>query len=76
MAPELGKEEILKRLLEAACERWGEETVGSLRPGLELAAEIVSKVELFKLDPEEEPAHPTAIFRLGSSCRGEKAEEE
>jgi hypothetical protein len=76
MAPELEKEEILKRLLEAACERWGEETVGSLRPGLELAAETVWKVELFKLDPEEEPAHPTMLLQYGAGRREKRIEEE
>ncbi|MFQ6075075.1 MAG: hypothetical protein ACE5Z5_02915 [Candidatus Bathyarchaeia archaeon] len=76
MVRELGKDEILNRLLEAAAEKWDRAEVEKMRPAFERAAEAVWRVEVFQLKPEEEPAYPTTIFHQGSWRRGKKTGEE
>jgi len=61
MAERLGKDEILKRLLEEATVRWGRDRVEEMRPAFDVAVEAVWKVGEFRLETEEEPAHPGTI---------------
>ena len=53
-----GKGELVRRFLEEARERWGEEEARLLRPALERAAEAVWEVEGFEPGVEEEPYNP------------------
>jgi len=65
MTKELGKDETLNCLLEAASVKWGKAEIREICSAFELAAEAIWKVEEFQLEPEEEPAHPATIFHRG-----------
>ena len=63
MVTKVEKEKVLKRLLEAAVETWGEAEIAKIRPAFETIAEAICTVEAASLEPEEEPAHPLTLFR-------------
>ncbi len=62
MEKQLRKEKILHQLLENAAQRWGVAEVDRLKPDLEVTAQWILAVEEFKLNYENEPAHPTIIL--------------
>ena len=41
-----------------ASQRWGEEEARILRPALERTAEAIRDIEVFELDPDDEPWRP------------------
>jgi hypothetical protein len=65
-------EAILRRLLEAASETWGEVQAEEMRSAFETAAEAIGVVEAFTLPRMEEPAHQPTIFRAESWRRAPK----
>jgi len=52
------KKAYIDHLMKMAVERWGANEVEQLRSALERTANAVWMVESFKLELDEEPAHP------------------
>ena len=63
---------ILRRLLEAASETWGEVKAEELRSAFETAAEAIWVVEAFTVPRMEEPPHLPTIFSYESWRRAPK----
>jgi hypothetical protein len=62
MVKNAGKDEIQKRLIEAARKKWETVDVEKILTDFENAADAIWNVKRFKLKSEEEPAYPTTIF--------------